>query len=274
MKRGSAGQRSFGQALSGNVLSDYERAVSFGDALRYRVAERVVPFRFGRALFHDGLPLVWDLNLLRVDDATGAAAGALAEDAERLQGEAGHAHRHVAVPDERAGEALAEGFEALGWRSERLLLMAWRGTGGRTADTSSVEEADGAAVRALREEIVRGEPWADSEDVVRMVVDASELVAREARVRHFVARVDGQVAAAADLYSDGRTAQVEDVATLERHRGRGLASAVVLRAVEGALASGHDFLFLVADAEDWPKTLYARLGFAPLGHSWSFLKTP
>lgn len=256
------------------MVSDYERAVSFGDALRNRVAERVVPFRFGRALFHDGLPLVWDLNLLRVDDAAGATAAALAEDAERLQQEAGHEHRHVAVPDERTGEALAEGFDALGWRSERFLLMAWRGAGARTADTSGVEEADAAAVRALREEIVRGEPWAESEDVVRMVVDASELVAREARVRHFVVRVDGDVAAAADLYSDGRTAQVEDVATLERHRGRGLASAVVVRAVQEAFASGHDFLFLVADADDWPKELYERLGFAPLGRTWSFLKTP
>ena len=51
-------------------------------------------------------------------------------------------------------------------------------------------------------------------------------------------------------------------------------AAVVLRAVEEALGTGHDFVFLVADAEDWPKELYVRLGFAPLGHTWTFLKTP
>jgi GNAT superfamily N-acetyltransferase len=254
--------------------SGYERAVAFGEALRARCVERVVPFRFGRALFNDSLRLVWDLNLLRVDDPEGATMTALVEEADRLHGEAGHEHRHVSVPHDRAGEELAEGFRALGWRSECFLLMDWHGGGTRTADTSDVEEADGAAVRALREMIVREQPWAAREEVVRMVVDASELAGRAGNARHFVVRVDGEVAAAADLYSDGRTAQVEDVATLERHRGRGLASAVVLRAVEEALAAGHDFVFLVADDEDWPKELYARLGFGPLGRTWSFLKTP
>ena len=53
------------------------------------------------------------------------------------------------------------------------------------------------------------------------------------------------------------------------------ASAVVLRAVEEAVtASGHTFVFLIADDEDWPKELYAQLGFEPIGHTWSFLRTP
>jgi hypothetical protein len=46
--------------------SDLERAVAFEQALRERCAERVVPFRFGRAFFNDTFPLVWDLNVLRV----------------------------------------------------------------------------------------------------------------------------------------------------------------------------------------------------------------
>jgi predicted GNAT family acetyltransferase len=107
-----------------------------------------------------------------------------------------------------------------------------------------------------------------------MVADAAQLTGREGNARHFAVRASGEVASAADLYSDGRTAQVEDVATAPAQRGRGYATAVVLRAVEEALASGHEFVFLVADAEDWPKELYVRLGFAPLGHTWTFLKTP
>ena len=79
---------------------------------------------------------------------------------------------------------------------------------------------------------------------------------------------------ATDLYSDGRTAQVEDVATSPDHRGKGLASAVVLRAVEEALASGHDFLFLVANDGSPAQELYARLGFETAGHTWSFLRKP
>ncbi len=80
--------------------------------------------------------------------------------------------------------------------------------------------------------------------------------------------------AAADLYSDGATAQVEDVATLPAHRGRGHATAVVLRAVAEADRAGHDFVFLIADDNDWPKHLYRRIGFDEVGRKHSFLKPP
>lgn len=257
------------------MSSELERAVSFEEAIRERCAERVVPFRFGRAFFNDTLPHVWDLNVLRVDEPAGATVEALAAEAERLHGEAGHHHRRLAVDDERAGEALAEAFRSLRWRVDRFLVMGWRGPGDRVVQAPApVTEVDAAALRPLREAIVGAEPWASSEEVTRMVVDSAQLAARAGSARHFAVHVEGQVACAADLYSDGRTAQVEDVATLPEHRGRGYATAVVLRAVEEAVATGHDFVFLVADADDWPKELYARLGFAPLGHTWAFLRTP
>ena len=255
--------------------SELERAVSFEEALREGCAERIVPLRVGRALFNDTLPLVWDLNVLRVDRPAGATAEALTAEADRLQGEAGHGHRRVAVQDEAAGDLLADPFHSLGWRVDRFLVMGWRGAGERVAEVATpVEEVDAAALRPLREAIARSEPWATSEEVTRMVVDSAQLLGRVGSARHFAVRVSAEVASAADLYSDGRTAQVEDVATSPEHRGRGFATAVVLRAVEEALATGHDFVFLVADAEDWPRELYVRLGFAPLGHTWSFLRTP
>ena len=257
------------------MSSELERAVSFEEALRERCAERIVPLRVGRALFNDSLPLVWDLNVLRVDRPAGATAEALAAEADRLQGEAGHGHRRVAVSDDSAGEALADPFRSLGWKVDRFLIMGWRGEGERVAGASTpVEEVDAAALRPLREAIIRAEPWGKSEEVTRMVADSAQLLGRVGNARHFAVRANDEVASAADLYSDGRTAQVEDVATFPEHRGRGYATAVVLRAVEEALATGHDFVFLVADAEDWPKELYVRLGFAPLGHTWTYLRTP
>jgi predicted GNAT family acetyltransferase len=106
------------------------------------------------------------------------------------------------------------------------------------------------------------------------VLDAGEVFTEAGSGRHFAVRAEGRVVSAAELYSDGRTAQVEDVATSPDNRGRGLASAVVLRAVEEAVASGHDFVFLVASDGSWPKELYARLGFETIGHTWSFLRKP
>lgn len=248
--------------------------MAFEEALRERCAERIVPFRFGRAVFNDTFSSVYELNVLRVDRPDGATVETLAVEAEHLHGEAGHRHRRVMVSDEEAGERLAPGFRELGWKVNRFVFMAWRESGVRRGNANLAEEVEPAEQRRLRERIVAAEPWASSEQIVRMVLDSALLVAKSGRARHFGVRVDGEVVSATDLFSDGRTAQVEDVATTPEHRGKGYASALVVHAVLEAERTGHDFVFLVADDEDWPKELYARLGFAPLGRKWAFLKAP
>jgi len=84
--------------------------------------------------------------------------------------------------------------------------------------------------------------------------------------------VDGAPGSACDLYLDGGVAQIENVVTLEEHRGLG--RAVVLAALAEARAAGCDVVFLQAEADDWPKDLYARLGFEPIGHTSVFLRKP
>ena len=254
--------------------SELERAIAFDEVLRERCAERIVPARFGRAFFNDSYPRVWDLNFLRTYGGRHVDPGEVAADAELLHTSAGHSHRRVDAPDESVGALLEPFFRRLGWHIDREIFMAYRGGGERGADTSTVEEVSRDDLRSLREEITRGEPWATDDEVVSMVLDAGALWAGAGNARHFAMRSGGEVVSTADLYSDGRTAQVEDVATAPAHRGRGHASAVVLRAVEEAQAAGHDFVFLVTDEENWPKELYARLGFEPIGRWWSFLRTP
>jgi len=92
--------------------------------------------------------------------------------------------------------------------------------------------------------------------------------------RFVVADFEGTPAAYATLYSDGTVAQVEDVSTQPRARGHGLARAVVQHAIDLARAEGHELIFLVADADDWPRELYARLGFDPVGHCWALVRPP
>ena len=41
-----------------------------------------------------------------------------------------------------------------------------------------------------------------------------------------------------------------------------------------ALADGHDLVLIFADDDDWPKDLYARLGFRPVGRVRTFLRRP
>ena len=254
--------------------TELERALAFDEAMRVRCAERIVPFRFGRAYFNDSFPLVWDLNGLVVSGPHEVDPGELAADAELLHTDAGHAHRRADVTDDAVGARLERFFRRLGWRIDKTLVMIHRGDGDRTAGPAAAVEVERGDLLPFRAAAARTEPWATDQEVVRQVVEASALWEEAGKARHFAVLVDGEPVAAAELYSDGRVAQVEDVVTLPDHRGRGYGSAVVARAVEEALAAGHDLVFICADEDDRPKELYARLGFETNGHTWSFLRTP
>jgi ribosomal protein S18 acetylase RimI-like enzyme len=250
-------------------MTDLERAIAFEESLRHQAVDEVVPFRFGEALLTPSLPHVWDLNVLRVLDANPSAEEVAAE-AERVLGGAGLAHRRVVAHD----EALVPGFKELGWETNRFVFMAHRGGGARETAGIAVQEVERDRLLPLREALVREAPWGEDDETVKQILAAQTRAAKAGRARHFVVLVDGEGASAAELYSDGRTAQIEDVITLTSHRNRGYATAVILHAVEAALAAGHDFIFLIADAEDWPKELYARLGFEAIGHTCAFQRRP
>lgn len=254
--------------------TELDRALAFETSLRGRCAERIVPFRFGRAYFDDSHPRVWDLNLLVVEGAKEVDPGELAAEAELLHTDAGHAHRRAVVLDDGVGASLERFFRRIGWQVDQELIMVYRGAADRVVDASAVEEVAREDLLPLRRQIAAGEPWATDDEVVREVVDGGAIWQQAANSRYFAVRADGSPVAAAELYSDGRTAQVEDVATLPAHRGQGHASALVQRAAEEALATGHELVFLVADADDWPRELYVRLGFEDVGRTWSFLRTP
>ena len=57
---------------------------------------------------------------------------------------------------------------------------------------------------------------------------------------------------------------IESLFTLPEHRGRGLMSGFIVHAAAALKAQGCDAAFLDAHAHDTPKRLYARLGFAPV----------
>lgn len=254
--------------------TELDRVLAFAEALAARCAERVIPSRSGHAYFNDTFPRVWYLNYLLVDRGTAVDPGELAAEAELLHTDAGHSHRRIEIPDEALGAGVERFFRRLGWQVEPMVLMAYRGEGERAADTASVDEVTRESLVPVREEIARAQPWATDDETVHEVVAAGELWANAGNARFFAVHVDGRPVAAAQLNSDGRIAEVDNVATLPAFRRRGYASAVVLRAVDEALAAGHDLVFLVAEDEDWPKELYARLGFETLGRTWSFLRTP
>ena len=228
--------------------------------------ERTEPARFGTAVFDDRVPRRYDSNYLLLDELPPeVAAEELAAEAERL-GRPVVFFRH-----EASGERVAPGFAALGWRLDRHEVMAWRRPPQREAPLELVRELDLDALREPRRRLMAGYPWATPE-IVRELHEAKRLMAARVETRFFGVVDDGEVVAYADLYVDPPDAQVEDVGTLEEHRGRGYASAVVLHAAQEARRAGADLVFLVADAEDWPQHLYRRLGFDAVGRYVKFIR--
>ena len=248
-------------------MADAARCIAFMRAFAERRAGRIVPFRYGRAYFDDELPLVWYLNELVVDLGAAPSADQLAAEAERLQ--AALRHRKLCVDDEPLGERLAPELHAQGWNVERLVVMA-HVAAGRAADTARAVEVSAYALEPLLYEEHRRE--GRDEEEARQLVDARLRMRGAVSVRSFAVPEDGQPVASCELYLDGRVAQVENVGTLAEHRGKGYASAVVTKAVETALATGAELVFLLADEDDWPPALYAKLGFRTVGRVFRFIK--
>jgi len=209
-----------------------------------------------------------------VDDVDGAVAdaGELAAEADRVLGDAGLTHREIRIDDDTYGASLAAGLSRAGYGGDRLVVMALRRPADRPAATAVAEEVDLTTLRPALEIVLRREPWATTEEIVRALADFRGELERHAGARFFCARVDDEIAGMCELYVRGSTAQIEDVNTLEEFRDRGLARAVVRRAADEALAGGADLVFLHALDDDWPKELYAKLGFDPIGHVWSFVR--
>ena len=248
-------------------MTELERAAAFEELMRDRCVERVVETPFGPALFNDTHPTIWFVNVLRADSPGEATAEVLAAEANRVQAEL--RHRRVILPV--GSKDLVEGFRELGWDPDQFLFMAYRG-GAEPADTARTEEVRPEQIRPLREAIIR-EWQKDADDkTVSDILAADTLQVGAVDPRIFGIVEDGVVVSSAQLYSNGSTAQIEEVATLPGYRGRGYAKALVTRAVEEAVAGNHEFIFLVADGDAWPKELYARLGFEELGSRFAFLK--
>lgn len=231
---------------------------------------RRAAFRWGTVVSMPEVPLRHDSNYLLVEGLPGSVdAEALAAEAERIQRGEGLRHRSVMFRDAAAGERLAAGFAALGWKPFRGIVMAHRRAPDRRADAAAVVETDAEALRAAIEAQILGYPWGTPE-VVRQFRLVRPLLTVPAR--HFAVFVDGEPASWSEMYAEGGVAQVEAVATVERFRNRGFATAVVLRAVAEARGAGAGLVFLCCDAEDWPQDLYRRLGFDEIGRYVKFTR--
>ena len=232
-----------------------EHAVHQAGALRVEV------FPGGVAYFNEDLPLVWDVNFVRVDDPMVDIVGTV----ERLQ--AGQGHRKVLIEDPLIVEAHSTDLIGRGFARRDLVALA-RAPGGRLDPDACELPYD--EVKALRYEIHMEQLVPPDPNVAEQVGRVHERTYATLGERWLVIHADGEPAGHLILYSHGGVAQIEDVAVLERFRGRGLARRMIDHALEVA-AADHDAIFIIAEANNWPHGFYRRLGFEHVEDRADFL---
>jgi predicted GNAT family acetyltransferase len=97
-------------------------------------------------------------------------------------------------------------------------------------------------------------------------------VAMRREVKVLAVHEDGAPVAFAQLEREGAAAEITQVYVHPDHRGAGRGTAMTRAAIEAAGDVGD--LWIVADDEDRPKDLYARLGFRPAWTTMEFTRLP
>lgn len=256
-------------------MTELERCIEFVTRIADNAAKQKEPSAFGVAHLNDDLPHVWSRNYLFASEKLDRAdASALALETDRIFEPRGLRHRKVELVDPEAGARLEPAFRELGWIAQCDVVMVAHRPPDHPTHTSVVAEVSFDEISDAWAEGWRTEPHVENEEAVRQLVDSKRVVAEAAETRFFASRVEARIGSYCELYSDGRTAQIENVFTLEQFRKRGLARATVTRALEEAQAGEHDLIFLLADRDDWPRQLYEKLGFDEVGRMWEFIRPP
>ena len=221
-----------------------------------------VEFAGGVAYFNDDLPLVWDVNFVRVDHSAVDLVAAV----DQLQTRLGH--RKVLIEDPALVEAHAPELMGAGFSRRDLVALARAPGGVLDRDVRELSYED---VKPFRFDVHMEQlnpPRAEVADQVGRVHDKTHQMTGE---RWLVIFVDGEPAGHLIVYpgSDG-LAQIEDVGVLNRFRGRGLARRLIEHALE-VVAEDHDTVFICAETNDWPHRFYRRLGFEHVEDRADFL---
>ncbi|MGH2540879.1 MAG: GNAT family N-acetyltransferase [Actinomycetota bacterium] len=255
------------------MTTDYQRAFAFQTWVIHRTSTREQELPWGTAFFNDDYPLRYDATMAIADRPLG---GATADDVAAALDAAfeGFRHREVEFASDADAAAIAMGMGEHGYAVEQMVVMSHRREPDRAPMPDAVEELGLAEVQPFTAEVTRREPWGREPGVAETMASFRTVLVDGVGARFFAQRIDGTIAGACELYVHGDVAQIEDVNTLEEFRGRGVARNVVLRAAEEARKAGATFVFLFADADDWPRHLYARLGFDDLGQSRLFRRWP
>jgi ribosomal protein S18 acetylase RimI-like enzyme len=223
---------------------------------------RHTDFAGGVAYYNEELPLVWDVNFVRVDHPAVDLVSAV-EELQRTQG-----HRKVLIEDPALLEAHSPELIGAGYGRRDLVALA-REPGGQLDER--VRELPYDKVKPFRFEVHMEQLTPPREEVADQVGRVHDRTYERTGERWFVIHDGDEPAGHLIVYSDDGLAQIEDVGVLNRFRGRGLARRLIEHALQVVADEGHDTVFITAETNDWPHQFYRRLGFEHVEDRADFL---
>ena len=242
------------------------RARAWRDAAHAAVCDVMEPWSHGTVVRATSRPSYWAFNVVRVEEDPAMSVEELAAFAD--QALAGLEHRCIDFDLVGAAEPLRAGFEAKGWKAERLVWMRHEAPLPPGPEIV-VEEVPYDSVDNLRVAWgLEDFPGLDQGDYSAHAREIS--LGRGAQV--LAVREDRAPVAFAQLERYGGAAEITHVYVHPEYRGAGRGTAMTRAAVEAA-GDVRD-LWITADDEDRPKELYARLGFRPAWLTMEFLRPP
>jgi len=253
------------------LILEFLQQITLGQATRTAdIAPGVV------VAFNDDFPVSHVQNVVTV--TAGATANSVLVGLDLLEQEGRHPHVNFWLDDGASlADSLDRGLDERGLRRENneLLLYApgpspsQQATAPSTSrPTTQVESVPGSALDPVVRDGWRHDLPTASDDAISQLVDRRTAYESAVDTSYVAVRIDGIPVSRATLYRSAigahRIGQVEDVNTIEEHRGRGYAGACVTRGIEILQDADCDLIFLESDADDWPRQLYFRLGFTHL----------
>jgi ribosomal protein S18 acetylase RimI-like enzyme len=229
------------------------RARAWRDGAHAAVCDVIEPWEHGTVVRATRHPSYYDFNVVRVEEDPAMGVDALMALADEAL--AGLEHRRVDFDLVDVAEPLRPGFEAAGWKAVRLVWMRHEAPAPPGADVA-VREVPYDAVHDLR--VAWHEEESPDQDGSAYLAQARE-VALSREVRVLAVEEAGAPVAFAQLEQDADAAEITQVYVHPRCRGGGRGTAMTRAAIQAA--GGVRDLWIVADDDDRPKELYARLGF-------------
>jgi GNAT superfamily N-acetyltransferase len=249
-------------------VTDVDLASMFGAMVRrsaWRLASSWQPVEGGWSARTDSLPLVWTLNSLHLDAC--ASVEVLERLAARYQGDL--SYRHALVDGSVDAEVETE-LIAGGWSVERDCVMAMNAmppdlVRADVVIAEVIDLSEGELLELMEAWLLEEQPLLDAERIGQVL----EFCRREATAwterRLGVRGATGEPLGVARLRIRDHVAWIEDVYVTRSARGAGVGRAIVTEAVRASFAGGCTTVVLAADADDWPRHLYATIGFREVG---------